>query len=222
VESTLAQHGDGTFTDFGAETGFDGDEDRSGVYPPGVDRETEPPFRANGNTFDCAVADYDGDGDLDCFLARSRTGGRIVLRPLDASREPRPAQGYRFRRRPELVERRHARRELEPGRPPRRLARRRERRAARPLIASSDYPDEQILRLYHQRADGTFEDWTDRLGCRWVNASQISLGDFDRDGATDILVGRNHMRLPVEQRARLGLAVGLFRNRAAAARVTAS
>jgi enediyne biosynthesis protein E4 len=81
------------------------------------------------------------------------------------------------------------------------------------VLASSDYPDAQILRVYHQEEDGRFVEWTDRLGVRWVNACQISLGDFDGDGATDFLVGRNHMRFTKELAAKYPLAVGLLRNR---------
>jgi hypothetical protein len=214
--------GDGRFTDVGPETGFDGDEDRSGVYPAeakarlGV--EDEPPFRANGNTFDCAVADWDGDGDMDCFLAEithwwagASSDVSMLLENLG------PAAGYRFRRRPDLVRRAHATPHWNQG----------DRHAGwldvdndgllDLVVASSDYPDEQILRLYHQREDHTFEEWTDRLGFRWRNAAQISLGDFDRDGATDLLVATIDMRLPAEERARFDPSVGLFRNVAAAA-----
>lgn len=207
--------GDGTFTDVAAETTFDGDADRSGVYPDIVRRRTEPPFRANGNTFDCAVADFDGDGDMDCFLAEIThwwAGSSSDLSMLLVNRGE--EEGFRFARRPGLV----------PGRP------RAERWNQGDLhagwldvdndglldlaIASTDYPDEQILRVYHQRPDHTFEDWTDRLGFRWQNATQLSLGDYDRDGATDILLGTSHMRLTKEQRAERPLTVGLFRNRA--------
>jgi len=80
------------------------------------------------------------------------------------------------------------------------------------LIASSDYPDLQVLKLYHQKGDGQFEEWTDKMGFRWMNASQISLGDFDRDGATDILVGTNNMRLTEAQVKSRPLSAGLFRN----------
>jgi len=213
--------GDGRFTDVAPETGFDGDADRSGQYPAGSDRTKEKPFRANGNTFDAAVADFDGDGDMDCFLAEiahwwagPSSDRSMLLENLGAP------GGFKLRRDPARI-------------PPRPHASERWNEGDLHAgwldvdndgfldlaVASSDYPDEQVLRLYRQRPDGSraFDDWTDRLGFRWVNASQISLGDFDRDGATDILVGTSHMRLTPEQRAARDLSAGLFRNRAAAA-----
>jgi hypothetical protein len=209
-------NGNGTFTDVAEETGFDGDPDRSGGYPPGVKRKDEEPYRANGNTFDCAVADFDNDGDLDCFLAEITHwwGGpssdpSTLLVNLGAER------GFKFRREPDRIVRHHTAEQWNQG----------DLHAGwldvendgylDLLIASSDYPDEQILRLYHQRPDGSFEDWTDRLGFRWRNASQLSLADFDRDGATDILLGTNNMRLTEEQIRSHDLSVGLFRNLAA-------
>ncbi|MGD8452405.1 MAG: CRTAC1 family protein [Phycisphaerae bacterium] len=206
-------NGDGTFTDVGAETGFDGDEERSGEYPPEVEREKEEPFRANGNTFDCAVADFDGDGDMDCFLAEithwwaGPSSDRSTLLVNEG-----PAAAFRFKRDAARIERQHSVEHWNQG----------DLHAGwldvdndgrlDLLIASSDYPDEQLLRLYHQEEGGRFVEWTERLGCTWINASQISLGDFDRDGATDILVGTNNMRLTEEQRKGHDLSVGLLRN----------
>jgi hypothetical protein len=210
-------NGDRTFTDVAAETGFDGDAERCGTYPPELERTPEPPFRANGNTFDCAVADFNNDGNMDCFLAEiahwwagPSSDRSMLLVNLG------PAQDYRFRRAPEMIERPHASERWNEG----------DMHAGwldvdndgllDLLIASSDYPDKQILRLYRQRPDGQFDDWTDRLGFRWRNASQISLADFDRDGATDILVATNDRRLTEEQRSTHSLSIGLFRNVAAA------
>jgi len=206
-------NGDGTFTDLAAETTFDGDTDRSGTYPARVKRQQERPYRSNGNTFDCAVADFDNDGDLDCFLAEIThwwAGSSSDLSSLLVNQGPDAA--YAFVRRPELIARPHTAEHWNQG----------DLHAGwldvdndgrlDLLIASSDYPDEQILRLYHQRSNGTFEDWTGRLGFRWQNASQLSLADFDRDGATDILLGTNTMRLTAGQRREHDPSVGLFRN----------
>jgi hypothetical protein len=221
-------NGDGTFTEVGEQTTFDGDEDESGTYTDQVRElyrkkgqriDDDPPYRANGNTFDCAVADFDCDGDMDCFLGEiahwwaGPSSDRSMLLVNEGERG-----GYAFKRDATRLG------DLRPV----------------PdvnwnegdlhvgwldvdndgwqdlLVASSDYPDEQIVKLYHQKPDHTFEDWTATLGFRWVSASQISLGDFDRDGATDILVGRNHMRLTPEQQKAYPLTFGLFRNTIAA------
>ncbi|GIW71236.1 MAG: hypothetical protein KatS3mg102_0778 [Planctomycetota bacterium] len=201
------------FTDVAAATGFDGDAERSGVYPPGIQRPTEPWFRTAGNTFDAAVADFDGDGDLDVFLAEiahwwagPSSDRSSLLENLG------PEAGLIFRRRPELTIRPHAGPHWNEG----------DMHAGwldadgdgllDLLLASSDYPDEQLLRLYRQRPDHTFEDATERLGVRWRNATQISLADFDRDGALDIAVATSAHRLPAAERAHKSLQVGLLRN----------
>jgi len=220
-------NGDGTFTDVAEETTLDGDGDRTGTYTDEVKElmkqrgnplTDEKPFRANGNTFDAAVADVDGDGDLDVFLAEithwwagPSSDRSMLLVNLGAS------GGFRFRREPDRLERRHAvdrwnQGDLHAGW----LDVDNDGRLDL-VVASSDYPDRQLLRLWRQRADGSFDDWTARLGFEWVNASQISFGDFDRDGATDLLVGTNNMRLTPAQVREHDLSVGLFRNTCAAA-----
>ncbi len=218
---------DGTYIDMGAETTFDGDADRSGTYldvvkqswaRQGVRMEDEPPFRSHGNTFDCAVGDYDGDGDMDCFL------GEIAHGWAGPSSDPSmllvnqgASGGWRFAR--------------DPVRIPRRAMTLNENWGDQHvawcdvdndglldlLIASSDYPDEQFLKLFHQEAEGRFSDWTHRLGFRWLNGIQMGLGDYDRDGAIDILLSRWHMRLTPEQQAAWPVRAGLFRNLAPAA-----
>lgn len=217
-------NGDGTFTDVAAETTFDGDDIRHGKYldevkklfkeKRNVDLEDEPEWRANGNTFDGAVADFDGDGDMDCFLGEiahwwAGTSSDRSMLLVNRGRE----HGYAFERRalprPDLAKNANEG-DLHAG-----WLDVDNDGLLDLLVASSDYPDEQILKLYRQKPDHTFEDWTEKLGFRWVSASQISLADFDRDGATDILVGRNHMRLTKEQQEKYPLSVGLFRNVAA-------
>jgi hypothetical protein len=215
-------NGNGTFTDVAAGTTFDGDADRSGKYSDEVkkifrerkqDLEDEREWRSNGNTFDCAVADFDNDGDMDCFLAEiahwwaGPSSDRSMLLVNQGA-----AGGFVFRRDPDRITRVHPGPRWNEG----------DLHAGwldvdndgwlDLLIASSDYPDLQILKLYHQEAGGAFVEWTDRLGFRWMNASQISLGDFDRDGATDILIGTNNMRLNAGQIASRPLSAGLFRN----------
>ena len=214
--------GDGTFEDVAPLTGFDGDDDRSGVYSDqvkemfreryGVTRVDEKPFRSHGNTIDCAVADFDNDGDMDCFLAEithawagSSSDKSMLLINQGCERD------FVFHRSPESISRECTGKNWNQG----------DLHAGwidvdndgrlDLLVASSDYPN-QILRLYHQKDSGDFEEWTECLGPHLVNASQISLGDFDRDGATDILVASSDNRLPKEQKEGFDLSVRLLRN----------
>ncbi len=214
---------DGTFREVGQASGFAGDEDQSGTYPEstkrmfrerfGVEREDELPFRANGNTFDAPCGDYDNDGDLDLFLgeithawAGSSSDRSSVLENLGAS-------PLRFARHPDAAARRHASASWNQG----------DLYAGwldvdndgwlDLLIASGDYPDEQRLRLFRQVAPGRFEDATGWAGLDWLNCTQLSLADYDRDGDVDILVGNSHMRLTPEQRQAQPLRIALFENR---------
>lgn len=206
---------DGTFTDVSEVTGFDGDEDRSGVYPATRKRAPELPFRANGNTFDCALADHDNDGDLDLFLgeithawAGSSSDRSSLLVNAGASRD------FQFRR------------SGDPG-----LRRSHEREDWNQgdihvgwidadgdgledlLIASSDYEDDQRLRLFHQRHDHSFSEATFRFGIDWPSCGAPSVGDFDNDGDPDLLCGRSLTRLDPDRCKELGSHAGLWVNR---------
>ncbi len=206
--SLYRNNGDGTFTDVGQETGFDCDTSGR-VFTYGS------PDHANCNifTFSLPTADFDCDGNIDCFQSTIRHWDPRQTDPSMILRNQGKERGYHFERSLERLPRRaelgtnwgdlHAAwidvdndgwEDL--------------------LVASSDYPDEQTLKLYHQVPDGSgrFEDWSDRLGFRWVQASTIALADFDRDGATDILVSRNHMRFSADQQKKYPLDTGLFRN----------
>jgi len=206
-----------SFVDVAEAAGFDGDEDRSGTYPEWTkkmwlerfkqERTDEEPFRSNGNTFDCAIADFDNDGDQDCILAEIT---HAWAGPSSDRTSLLVNEGARFRRLADAFTR-----EREGG----------DRwnqgdihcgwmdfdndGLLDALIASSDYPDRQELKLYRQRPDHTFEA-PRTFG--WEGAGQISIGDYDEDGDEDLLVGRSLMRLSKEKREELGTACALFRN----------
>ncbi len=220
--------GGGRFVEVGRESMFAGDAIQHGRYPDWVKesfrkrgqmRRDEPPFRSNGNTFDCAVGDVDADGDLDLLLGEithAWAGESSDLSALLVN------QGLGFRR--------HTVTDLLPARP-----RRDDRNWNNGdlhvgmadfdldgrmdlVVASGDYPDGQFLRLYQQNEDGSFRDATDEAGFAWEGCGGLSLGDYDRDGDVDILVGRSFMRLNKAHRdAQMGgLDVnqpGLFKNR---------
>jgi hypothetical protein len=209
--------------DIAPTAGLDGDAVRHGRHPdwlkeraktdPRFDRADEKPFRANGNTFDCAVGDIDNDGDFDLFLAeithgwagassdRSRflinRGGLVFEndKHRDVDRVPSDArnwnQGDLFC---ELADLDHdGRLDL--------------------LLASGDYPDNQRLRLFRQQKDGAFGDETAAIGIDHDGAQQISLADVDGDGGLDILVGQTFFRYSNEMKAGREPRLRLFVNR---------
>jgi hypothetical protein len=212
------------FVEQGAASGFDGDEDRSGTYPAWLkerwrerfkeEREDEPPFRSNGNTFDCALADYDNDGDLDAFLAEITHGWAgpssdrsSLLENLGAG------SAFKFRRHPEALPRERLGENWNQG----------DLHAGwldydndgwlDLMLASSDYPDGQFLRLWRQVPGEGFHEVTLEAGLCWEGATQLSFGDYDDDGDIDVLVGKSFNRLPAELRVGLRERVGLFENR---------
>ncbi|RMG13942.1 MAG: CRTAC1 family protein [Planctomycetota bacterium] len=218
----FANRGDGTFVDVGVATGFAGDADRSGVYPPatkeffrrrfGQARPDEPPFRANGNTFDAPAADFDNDGDLDVFLGEithAWAGPSSDRSQLLVNQGP---PDFRFVRR-EVTPRVHRVPNWNQG----------DLYAGwldadndgwlDLLLASGEYPDDQRLRLYRQDPPGTFREVTALAGLDWEMCTQLSLADYDRDGDVDVLVGTSNNRLPPERRQGRVLRTALFENR---------
>lgn len=196
--------------------GLDGDDIRHGRHPewlkeraktdPRFDREDEKPFRSNGNSFDAAIGDIDNDGDFDLFLAEITHGwaGESSDRSRFLVQERDNNGGVRFVSKPELsVDR-------VPTDPTIRSWNQGDIFAELAdfdldgrldlLLCSSDYPDNQRLRIYRQQADGTFRDITSWVGIDHLGAGQPSLADIDGDGDLDILVGQSFTRLRRDQR----------------------
>lgn len=198
------------WNDLAPHLGVDGDAIRHGIYPewlkeraktdPRFDRADERPFRANGNSFDCAVGDIDNDGDFDLFISEITHGwagessdrSRFLVQGVDRAFASPPHlnvdripeginnwnQGDLFC---ELADFNHdGRLDL--------------------LLSSGDYPDNQRLRLFLQEADGSFRDVTAEVGLDHDGSQMISLADVDGDGALDILVGQTFNRFTPEQR----------------------
>ena len=204
----------GRFVDIAPKVGFDGDQQRKGAYPPGIPRPPEQPFRSNGNTFGAACGDVDGDGRIDVFLfeiAHWWAGPSSDRSTLLINRK---REGSFFLERASVgIERKH------------RIDRWNEGDIYATwldadndgrldlLLASSDYPDDQWLRLFHQQADGRFVNVTTLSGFGWRNPSQPTIADYDRDGDLDILVGNSFQRLTKEQRQGMTKRVALFENR---------
>lgn len=205
------------FVEIGEATHFDGDDARDGKYPAGINRQTELPFRSNGNTFSSHFGDYDNDGNIDCVLSEIRhwwagaaSDTSMILRNLG----PDAQTPFAFDRKAVPLVRAHEGDRWNEG----------DIHVGwidvdndgwlDLLLASSDYPDAQLLRLYRQDPEThQFEEvptnWT---GFNWRCPTQISFADFDRDGDLDILCGNTHTRLTAEQREELPLSVAVFRN----------
>jgi hypothetical protein len=199
--------GGGRFTDVGEATGFDGDADRSGVYPKEArenprlkDLEDEKPFRSNGNTFDAAVADFDGDGDVDVFLAEithwwaGPSSDRSTLLVNLGAKE-----AYRFSREERGIARKHADARWNQGDIHAGWLDLGNDGLPDLFVASSDYPDDQRLRFFRQGPDHAFTDVTEALGVDWTNATQPTVADYDRDGTQDVFLGNSNMRATAEQ-----------------------
>ncbi|MCX6647239.1 MAG: CRTAC1 family protein, partial [bacterium] len=209
----LWQGGPDGFTDVAEETHFDGDDDRSGVYPDEIGQETELPFRSNGNTFDCTAADFDNDGDIDCFMGEiahwwagssSDRSQFLINQGVE--------NGFVFTRSMCGIERQHEGERWNEGDLHTGALDFDNDGLLDLLIGSSDYPDGQYLKLYRQQLDHTFVDVTEQAGFNWQGCGGISICDFDRDGDEDILAGQSYMRLGPEQTGGRPRQVALFQN----------
>jgi hypothetical protein len=203
------------FEDVAEQTNYDGDAHQEGTYPDWVNREPEEPFRSNGNTFDVALADFDNDGDLDAFLGEIKhawagdSSDRSMLL-INHGEE----MGLVFYRTEDYgVIRKHTQRRWNEG----------DLHVGWTdfdndmwldlIIASSDYPDGQFLKLYRQIDRGWFEEVTDQCGFNWEGCGGISIGDIDRDGDEDILAGQSFMRLSKEHIGERERQAALFVNK---------
>lgn len=225
--------------DIAALAQVDGDAIRHGRHPkwpsehaeahPRSQRPDEPPFRANGNTFDSAIGDIDNDGDFDLFVStiihswagessdRSRflvnqlkeTGNLQFLsfEHLSVDRIPDlPAPGIPLTKENTSYNQGDIYAELADLNHDGRLDL---------VLCSSDYPDptphDERLRIYFQQEDGRFLNVTKKLGLNHVGAGMPSLADVDLDGDLDLLIGQSFNRLPKEQRVKAALASGALR-----------
>ena len=222
--------------DIAPSVNVDGDAIRHGRHPrwpslhaearPRSTRPDEPPFRANGNTFDAAIGDIDNDGDFDLFVStiihawagessdrsrflvnqRSETGRLDFLSfaHLSVDRIPAlPPPGTPL----DAVHTRYNQGDIFAE-----LADLNHDGRLDLILCSSDYPDppphDERLRIFFQQEDGRFLDVTAELGIDHVGAGMPSLADVDHDGDLDLLLTQSFNRLSAEQRRAAAMASG--------------
>jgi len=224
--------GDGGWVDVAPTIGLDGDAVRHGRHPEWLrerartdarfDRADESPFRSNGNTFDAAVGDIDGDGEFDLLVTEITHGwagdSSDRTRLLFAWRPP-GARAIGGDALPQYIERGGFSLDRVPAPLPNddggaaqrswnhgdlfgALADLDHDGRLDVIVSSGDYPDDQRLRVFLQHPDGWgVVDATAALGIDHDGSQQISIGDIDGDGALDLVAGQTFNRYPAEMRA---------------------
>ncbi len=79
------------------------------------------------------------------------------------------------------------------------------------LIGSSDYPGTRAF-LFHQKADGTFEEVTIGDGIDHARAHGVAVADFDGDGDVDVALGHGTSRCGGDPTCHPTSEVHLFKN----------
>ena len=206
---------DGRWSDVAPALGLDGDAERSGVYPSWAGRPNEKPFRSNGNTFDGAVGDVDGDGRMDMLIVEithawagpSSDRSRLLFaEPSDGW------PGVRFVERRGWGLDRIPPAPSDPGTPAERwnqgdlfgaLADLDLDGDLDVLLGSGDYPDpppfDERLRVF-ERIDGDppLRDETLAANLLHRGCAEFALLDADRDGRVDLLAGQSFHRFSKE------------------------
>jgi len=211
---------DGQWIDVAPQLGLDGDAIRHGKHPqwlreraktdPRFDRDDEPPFRANGNTFDAAIGDLNGNGRFDVLISEITHGWagdssdrtRIVLHQTDVE------NGHvRFEEDARYNLDRIPPKPNDPTQPHNwnqgdmhcAMADLDHNGWLDVIISSGDYPDDQRLRFFHNTGQGVHlvdHHW----GIDHDGSQQISLADVTGNGALDIIAGQTFNRFTSAQR----------------------
>ncbi len=220
----------GSWSDLAPDVELDGDQIRHGRHPdwlkeraktdPRFYRDDEKPFRANGNSFDASVADINGDGRFDVLVTEITHGW--AGESSDPSRVLLREDGFAG---PLFLEQDQLSLDRKPQDPTVRSWNQGDIYGGLAdfdldgrldvLVCSSDYPDNQRLRIWRQQADGSLLDVASWSGIDHIGAGQPAIFDVDNDGDLDIAVGQSFTRLNAAQRAGRTPRVRLFANRAA-------
>ncbi len=191
--------------------------DRS-AWNPGSD---DQPARNGGNTFSTACVDLDNDGDLDFIhaeikhwhIGESSDSSQIIRNDLVGGKPT----FVRIPNDDKSIAQPHTITEWNEGNISVGAFDADNDGKKDIYLSSTDYPDTWGL-LYHQKADGTFENVTDKAGAKVYHAVAYASVDIDGDGDLDLVVMTSGARCGGDSKCPAKPTMKVFRNEIGASR----
>jgi enediyne biosynthesis protein E4 len=185
--------------------------DRS-AWNPGSD---DQPARNGGNTFSTACVDLDNDGDLDLISAeihhwhigQSSDSSQIIRNDLTAGKP----SFVRLPNDEKTLKQPHTITDWNEGNISVGAFDVDNDGKKDIYLSSTDYPDTWGL-LYHQQADGTFQNVTDIAGAKVYHAVAYASVDIDGDGDLDLVVMTSAARCGGDKKCPAKPTMKIFRN----------